>query len=481
MRLRTLYLSLILILIAIPHAIADTVTVTGIVRDSLTREPVPFATIFLPGTDRGTLTDDNGRYSITTALKWDSIQASAMGYDTKTLPRGNKRSGKARIDFDLHSTGVLLSTVIARPKKEHYTKKDNPAVRFMEKIRSTRDLGDPRRKDNYNYDKYERITLAINNYQFNDSAKGGFDKKFSFIKEYIDTSALTGAPILNVALREKASQVNYRKDPQGEKEYVKGLRQAGMDDFLDQESMKTFYEDVMREVDVYGNDVNILQNRFVSPLSRIAPDFYKFYLTDTVMVDTVSCVELTFVPRNAATFGFTGRFYVPLGDSTMFIKRIVMRVPHDINLNFINSMLISQDYERMPDGTRLKTRDDMIMEATILPGMPGMYARRNTVYTGHNFEPASDQSVFDYGQAQIYAPGVYSRDTTFWAENRTSAIAHGENSMELMIQRLRKDPVYYWGEKAIKTFASGYITTGGPSKFDIGPLTSTFSSNTVEG
>lgn len=120
MRLRTLYLSLILILIAIPHAIADTVTVTGIVRDSLTREPVPFATIFLPGTDRGTLTDDNGRYSITTALKWDSIQASAMGYDTKTLPRGNKRSGKARIDFDLHSTGVLLSTVIARPKKEHY-------------------------------------------------------------------------------------------------------------------------------------------------------------------------------------------------------------------------------------------------------------------------------------------------------------------------------------------------------------------------
>lgn len=50
-----------------------------------------------------------------------------------------------------------------------------------------------------------------------------------------------------------------------------------------------------------------------------------------------------------------------------------------------------------------------------------------------------------------------------------------------MIQRLRKDPIYYWGEKAVKTFASGYITTGGPSKFDIGPLTSTFSSNTVEG
>ena len=478
MRLRTIIF--ILILIANPIKVhADNVTVTGMVRDSVTHEPIPFATVLLKGTDRGTLTDDNGKYTITTALRWDSIQAASMGYDTKQLPA--KKGNKIIIDFDLHSTGVLLNTVIAKPKKEHYTKKNNPAVAFMERIRATQDIGDPRRKPDYNYDKYERITLAINNYQFNDSAKRGFDKKFSFIKEYIDTSALTGEPILNVALREKASEVNYRNTPQSEKEYVKGLRQSGMDDFLDQESMKTFYEDVMREVDVYNNDINILQNRFVSPLSRIAPDFYKFYLTDTVPVDSVECVELTFVPRNSASFGFTGRFYVPVGDSTMFIKRIVMHVPHNINLNFINNMLISQDYEQMPDGTRLKTKDDMIIEASIIPGMPEMYARRNTVYTGHNFDRLTDQSIFDRGQSQVYAQGVYDRDSIFWKENRTTRIAHGENSMENMIKRMRSVPLYYWGEKALKTFTSGYITTGNPSKFDIGPLTSTFSTNTIEG
>ena len=477
MRLRTI-ISLFLTLFY-ASAMAETVTVTGVVRDSLTREPIPFATVMLRGTDRGTLTDDDGRYTITTAIRWDSIQASTMGYDTKTLPA--KKGDRMRIDFDLHSTGLLLNTVIAKPKREHYSKKNNPAVEFMERIRAAQDLGDPRRKDNYNYDKYERITLAINNYQFNDSAKSGFDKKFSFIKEYIDTSALTGVPILNVALREKASEVHYRHSPESEREYVRGLRTAGMDEFLDQQSMQTFYEDVMREVDVYGNDVTILQTRFVSPLSRIAPDFYKFYLTDTVDIDSVRCVELTFVPRNAATLGFTGRFYVPLGDSTMFIKRVVMRVPHDINLNFIKGMLITQDYERLPDGTRLKTKDDMIMEATLVPGMPGMYARRNTVYTGHDFGPASDPSIFEHGQAQVYAPGAYVRDTQFWESNRITPISHGENSVEAMMARLRSDRLYYWGEKAVKTFASGYITTGNPSKFDFGPLTSTFSVNTVEG
>ena len=477
MRLRTI-ISLFLTLFY-ASAMAERVTVTGVVRDSLTREPIPFATVMLRGTDRGTLTDDDGRYTITTAIRWDSIQASTMGYDTKTLPA--KKGDRMRIDFDLHSTGLLLNTVIAKPKREHYSKKNNPAVEFMERIRAAQDLGDPRRKDNYNYDKYERITLAINNYQFNDSAKSGFDKKFSFIKEYIDTSALTGVPILNVALREKASEVHYRHSPESEREYVRGLRTAGMDEFLDQHSMQTFYEDVMREVDIYGNDVTILQTRFVSPLSRIAPDFYKFYLTDTVDIDSVRCVELTFVPRNAATLGFTGRFYVPLGDSTMFIKRVVMRVPHDINLNFIKGMLITQDYERLPDGTRLKTKDDMIMEATLVPGMPGMYARRNTVYTDHDFGPASDPSIFEHGQAQVYAPGAYVRDTQFWESNRITPISHGENSVEAMMARLRSDRLYYWGEKAVKTFASGYITTGNPSKFDFGPLTSTFSVNTVEG
>ena len=77
--------------------------------------------------------------------------------------------------------------------------------------------------------------------------------------------------------------------------------------------------------------------------------------------------------------------------------------------------------------------------------------------------------------AQVYAPGAYGRDEAFWQENRTTTIAKGENSIEKMMQRFRSEPVYYWGEKIIKTFSSGYITTGNPSKLDLGPLTSTFS------
>lgn len=475
---RTYIYVLIMWISALP-ALGQNVTVRGVVSDSLSHEPIPYASVLLLGTDRGALTDENGRFSITTGLHFTGIQVAAMGYDTKRYtPR---LTSIINLKAELHPTGVLLSEVTAKPKKEHYSKKNNPAVEFMEKIRARQDLTDPRRREHYNYDKYERITLAINDYHFNDSAKGGIDKKFAFIKEYIDTSEVSGKPILNVALREKASSIHHRSTPESEKEYVTGLRTAGLDEMLDRQSTQLFYEDVMREIDVYQNDIAVLQNRFVSPLSKIAPDFYKFYLTDTVFVDTVKCVELTFVPRNASSFGFTGRFYVPLGDSTMFIKRIIMRVSHDINLNFIDGLLITQDYEQAPDGSRLKMKDDMVIEASIIPGTQGIYARRHTVYDHHDFNPAPDPTIFDRLASQIYAPGAEYRDESFWNLNRMATIAHGENSMERMMEKLRSVPLYYWGEKVLKVLVSGYISTGKNSKFDVGPMNTTISFNTLEG
>lgn len=79
-------------------------------------------------------------------------------------------------------------------------------------------------------------------------------------------------------------------------------------------------DDAFREIDVFQNDIKFMQNRFVSPLSNIGTTFYKFYLNDTTMVDGEKCVEIDFVPHNSASFGFIGRMYFPVNDSTLFLK-----------------------------------------------------------------------------------------------------------------------------------------------------------------
>ena len=106
----------LLLLLTAGSAISRNITVKGVVRDSVSKAPVPFASILLKGTDRGALTDDNGRYSLVTALPFDSVMVSAMGYADKTVPAIIK-GDKVTVNIDLHSTGVMLGEVIARPKK----------------------------------------------------------------------------------------------------------------------------------------------------------------------------------------------------------------------------------------------------------------------------------------------------------------------------------------------------------------------------
>lgn len=457
----------------------STVRVRIAVTDSLSGQPIPYVAIMLHGNQGGVLANEKGLATVfVNPSTRNAIEVQTMGYSTKIveIPKGKKS-----ISVALVPTGVKLKEVIVKRTKEKYSKKNNPAVKFAESIKRTRDLTDPRRHDNYNYDKYERITMAINQFDEGQQENWLFNK-FPFLNEHVDTSEVSGQPILNLSVREKTSQVSYRRDPESEKEYVTGRRHEGIDDLMsNQENIQEALEDVFREVDLYKNDITVLQNRFVSPLSRIASDFYKFYLTDTVDVEGERCIVLSFAPHNPQAFGFIGRVYVPEGDSTMFIKKVEMNVPRDINLNFIQKMYINQQFERASDGSRLKTKDDMIVEVLVLPGTPGLYFRRNTAYRNHNFELADRQALFDKSERSIVDSAADLRDETFWASERQFDITDNELRVGSMMERLRSVPVYYWSERTLKLLMSGYIHTGKKNLVDLGPIGKFISGNTIEG
>lgn len=454
------------------------------VIDSVSGKGVPFVAVFVEGTGKGVLTDENGVADIFVSVPSDSmtLRFSVMGYDKKTLTIA---ASSNRVKARLMPSGVQLSELTVKGKRGKYSKKNNPALDFVVKIRNGADATDPRLlHDNYNYNRYERITLGLNKFDPENYNKGLLAGKFDFLKQHVDTSEVSGTPVLIVSVKEKASEINYRANPKAEKETVTAVRRQGLDDITDEESVQVFLEDIMREIDLYDNDINLLQNRFVSPLSRIAPDFYKFFLTDTVDIDGEQCVELSFTPHNRAMFGFTGHVYVPLADTTMFIKRVDMHLPPGINLNFIDRLYLRQDYERAPDGSRLKVRDDMTAEISVLPGVQGLYARRNTRYGNHNFEPAADPGVFGHSERVIVGENAYSRDDTYWAGAGFAPATSNEKRIGDFINNMRSVPLYYWSEKILKVLVSGYVPTDvdiKKSKFDIGPMNTLVSGNEIEG
>ena len=446
--------------------------ITGLVRDSLSREAVPYATVTLIGTDEGTIANDKGGFTINSRAAFSKLRVTAMGYTPREVP---VKAGQGSVVLvDLVPSGVELNEVVVRKGKEKYSKKNNPAVEMIKKLRQRRDDNDPRRFPNYGYTQYERMMMGFGN--LDDVIKKPEEQ--AWVEQYADTSLLTGRQVLPVSIKETVARDWYSDN--GHKQLILGTKSAGIDEHIDQENIKKVLDDFMGEVNIFQNDVTLLTNRFVSPLSRIAVDFYKFYLNDTVMVGSERCAVLSFVPFTPQTFGFLGRLYVSLEDSTMFIKRVAMGVPHDINLNYVEQMSIVQDFERAPNGSRLKVRDNVEVSMKLLSNLPEVFARRETVYRDHNFE-RPEGGVFNFkSEQQIENSAAYMPDE-FWQEYRPAEVRTTTATMQGLMKRLRGSKLFYWAEQVVVVLVNGYIPTAKVSKFDLGPLNTLISGNSLEG
>ena len=451
---------------------ATVTQITGLVRDSLSREGVPYASISLMGTSEGTLANDKGGFTVNSRAQFSRLHVTAMGYKAKDVEI--KHGQGSVVLIDLVPTGVELDEVVVNKGKEKYSKKNNPAVEMIKKLRERRDDNDPKRFPHYGYSQYERMMLGFGN--LNDIISKPEEQ--AWIDEYADTSLLTGKRILPISIKETVARDQY--SDRDHKRIILGTKSAGIDERIDQENIKKILDDFMGEIDIFQNDVTLLTNRFVSPLSRIAVDFYKFYLNDTVYVDGERCAVLSFVPFTPQTFGFLGRLYVSLEDTTMFIKRVSMGVPYDINLNYVERMSIVQDFERAPNGSRLKVRDDVEVSFKIMPGVPEAFARRETNYRDHNFE-RPEGGVFNFKGEQATGSGAAFMPDEFWQEYRPAELRTTTATMQGLMKRLRGSKLFYWAEQVIVVMVNGYLPTAKVSKFDIVPLNTIISGNSLEG
>ncbi len=456
--------------------------IKGIVTDSITGEGLPYVSLIFKGTTIGTATDGDGNFTFSTPNANRTLVVSYLGYDTKEVGVTPGRTNNLKIQ--LAPNGIALNEVVVKPKKEKYSKKENPAVTFVKQVIASRESNDPRNHDYFQYDQYEKMVFAMNDFHPKPK-KDGKPGKFDFLIDFVDTLDV-GTTILPVSEREKVETVYYRKEPKSEKRVVKGSKASGVDEIFSRDGIQQFLNEVFREVDIFKNDIPLFLQRFVSPLSTIGPNYYKYYLLDTLEVNGRNCVDLGFVPFNSETFGFTGHLYVTL-DSTFFVQKAILNVPKDINLNFVSGMTIEQTFERTPDSTRIITKDDINVNFKLSEKSKGMYARRLNVYSNQSFkEPDVEQAqVFKESAPVIMLKDAYRQTDEFWISNRPEeGIKKNPNSVEKLMAKFRSVPIFYITEQVVSILVSGYIPTNKDplkSKFEFGPMNTAISGNAIEG
>lgn len=83
-------------------------TISGVVTDANTGEPMPGVNVLVKGTSFGAATDANGRYELTVETLQDTLRFSFIGYQTKAVPI----AGRTTINVSLEPSLVNLEELV---------------------------------------------------------------------------------------------------------------------------------------------------------------------------------------------------------------------------------------------------------------------------------------------------------------------------------------------------------------------------------
>ena len=468
--------------IFLSHAQSFT-SASGIVKDSITGEPLPFVSVYFDGSTIGAMTDDNGTFTLQNNQGYTKLAAASLGYDTKFI---DLKPGKKNDNLEvlLKPTAFEISEDVVKPKREKYTRKDNPAVELIKKVIAHKNDNRIEAKPEYQTEVYEKLSLSLDNFNPN-LDKNKFLKKFKFIKNYLDTSEFNGKPILTVSVRENLSDFYYRKSPKAEKTIVRAKRMQGIDKTLDDGGgITSNLEEIFKSINIFDNNIPILLNRFVSPLSStLATTYYHYYIMDTLDVGGDKCVDLAFVPANSESYGFTGRLYITL-DGNYAVKKVLLNTPANINLNWVDKLRIEQEFKQMPDSTWVLDQENTFVNFYVVKGTQQLYAHQLRNYDNYNFNVQNADSVFGLLGALHVLPEATAQPDTFWTHNRPIPLKEKEDALKDLLGQLRKVPAFNAIIKTAEILITGYIPTANDkkvTKFDFGPMNTTFSANHLEG
>lgn len=469
---------LILLFLILAQA-AGAQTITGVVVEESTGDTIPFPSVQYKKEKIATSGNAYGRFSIK-RLNGEKLTFSAVGYQELTILIGPNTPSEMKIT--LKTDTKQLKGVTVKTKRSKYSRKNNPAVELMKRVIAAKKRTDLANHDYYQFNKYQKITFAINDIKPTELENEKLKKKKWLINQ-IETCPYNNKLILPLSVDETVTRNIYRKDPKTEKSIIMGQSSSGVNDLIETgDILNNVLKDVFTDVDLYDDQIRLLQYPFTSPIGKDAISFYRFYIVDTVYVDRDKCFHLQFLPNNQQDFGFRGEIWI-LADSTLHVKRCNLTLPKKSDVNFVDNLQIIQEYTRLPEGDWALTTDDMFVEMSIAKFLTKAIVIRTTRMSDYAFDELPDK-LFKGKTKVLHESNAMMRDEAFWDKYRSVELTKSESSMDAFINNLSQQKAFKYIIFGVRAFIENFVETGSqnhPSKVDIGPINTMISSNFIDG
>ena len=453
--------------------------VQGRVTDAVSGETLPTVHVYYTDQrEQAVETDLEGRFKL--PFRRGTLVFSMIGYDTRMVEVKNAR----RLDVRLSEKSSEMKEVRVEVRRKRYSRKNNPAVEMMRRVIAAKDSADLRSHDFLSYNKYEKMTLSLDEVTDKILQDDHF-KRLPYLKEHVDTCPETGKLILPLTVDEKASRIIYRRSPLQEKTIVGGQRSDGISKLINSGNILTgMLSDCFTDVDLYQDQVRLLQYPFTSPISTAsALSFYRYFIVDTLMVERDKCYRIDFTPNNPQDFGFSGSLFI-LADSTWRVRRAEIGIPSRSDVNFVREMRVMQDFQTLPTGEQVVVSSKMLVRISLASWIQKLQVERDVYCSGWDFSPIKDRE-FAFGGDVRQEPSSQMRDSVFWQEVRPEALTRTEHDMGKLLQQFYGTrgfkPLLWLGKAFIENYVETSVRPEHPSKVDIGPVNSMIGTNSVEG
>lgn len=452
---------------------------TGVIVDDDDGECIPYASAVYRGNHVMVSSNGEGQFSIDRHNGW-KLTFSAVGYQPLTVEISANTKSPMRIALKPEKT--QLQNVTVRGRRNRYSRKDNPAVELMRRVIAAKKKTNLNNHDFYQYNKYQKLTLAFNDLSPQDLENGIFGKK-QWALDQMELCPYNNKLILPVSVDETVTRKIYRKDPKSEKDIIMGQNTSGLNDLFETgDILNTVLKDVFTDVDLYDNQMRLLQYPFTSPIADNAISFYRYYIEDTTFVDRDKCYHLQFMPNNQQDFGFRGELYI-IADSTLHVRKCTLTIPKKSDVNFVDNLQIIQEYRQLDNGEWVLSTDDMFVEMSVAKFLSKVIVIRTTRTQDYDFEEIN-KKLFKGKQKERHEANAQMRDDDFWNQYRSVQLTKGESSMDSFIANIENIKGFKFIIFGLRALIENFVDTGTkehPSKVDIGPVNTMITKNFIDG
>ncbi|WP_410522651.1 DUF5686 family protein [Pedobacter sp. KBW06] len=298
--------------------------------------------------------------------------------------------------------------------------------------------------------------------------------KLSFLKENSDSVSLPGKSLTPIYITEKLTQHIIEKSTSKQRSGILAEKQSRIDQYIDEDGINEYLDKIYQRVDIYQDDVGMGNQSFMSPIAQLAPQFYRYFITDTIKEVSPWQIKLLVSPRNKEDVLFQGYLYISL-DGKYAVEQAKLSVSPQINLNWVKDMKISLEYNRDDSGRYYLKRSTLGMDLGIFKEGLGVYGEKTLMLTN-----------FITGLAGLDQPLKLHRSENDLRRSkaelldklRPEKLSLSDAMSYRNIDSLKKSESFQRVMGIASFFLSGYI---GKGILEVGPFNSFYSFNPVEG